>query len=76
MKYKYDLEVIEFRKVSLNYTDYCTCFYVESDNKVIFYDEIKDKPFDSCIVDNEQEALLIMQAWKANAPSHVICDIV
>lgn len=66
-----------FHIVSLiDYTDYCTCFYVEKDNEVVFYDEIKDCPFTSFKVNDGQEAILVMQAWKTNAPSHVICDIV
>ncbi len=57
------------------YTDYCTCFYVSEENKVYFYDEIKDHVISTQMVFDEQEAFIAMQIWQNDAPRDVICQI-
>lgn len=57
------------------YTAYCTCFYVKEENKVYFYDEIKDRPFGKQKVKDKEEADSVMKEWKDNAPAGVICHI-
>jgi len=57
------------------YTAYCTCFYVKEENKVYFYDEIKDRNIGKEKVKDKAEAERVMKKWKNNAPAGVICDI-
>jgi hypothetical protein len=61
--------------VKTRYSDYCTTFYDEDDNMVYFWDEMKDRGIDKQKVSGHIEALVIMQAWKDNAPEGVICEI-
>jgi len=56
------------------YTDYCTCFYEPSENKVYFYDEIKDRVINTLDAKDEVEAEKLMNAWVNNAPNGVICQ--
>lgn len=56
------------------YTDYCTCFYDREDNKVYFWDEIKDRAFEKLKVKDSKEAAVVMQEWIGNAPKNIICD--
>lgn len=59
----------------MEHTDYCTCFFEPEKNEVCFYDEITDIFIGTKPVQNEEEALFIMRAWVANAPSNIICQV-
>lgn len=59
-----------------NYTDYCTCFYQPKENKVYFYDEIKEKVIKKQKVADKKEADIVMRIWQDNAPQGIICQIV
>jgi hypothetical protein len=60
--------------VKTRYSDYCTTFY-DGDNMVYFWDEINDVAMDKQKVSGHIEALVVMQAWKDNAPEGTICEI-
>ena len=60
----------------VGYTDYCTCFYIESANQVYFYDEINDCTISRRKVKDKAEADEVMKAWVDNAPENCICKIV
>lgn len=57
------------------YTDYCTCIYVREENKVYFYDEIKECTIKKQSVEDEKEAAAVMQRWQNNAPARTICQM-
>lgn len=57
------------------YTDYCTCFYRPEENKVYFYDEIKENVIEKQKVADKKEADIVMQIWQTNAPQGSICQI-
>lgn len=63
------------------YTDYCTGFYVEKNEKdkiikeVWFWDEVKDNRIKKVKVKNKEEADKILKEWEENAPNHCICEI-
>lgn len=57
------------------YTDYCTCFYEPKENKVFFYDEIKESIIGNEKVNDKSEADIVMRIWQDNAPEGVICQI-
>lgn len=59
----------------MRYTGYCTCFIDENEEKVIFYDEIKDKYIGTVKISSKEEGVEIMNKWKEEAPANVICDI-
>ena len=49
-------------------------FYETSENKVYFYDEMKERVIDTVAVKDVEEAELQMNAWVENAPERVICQ--
>lgn len=57
------------------YTDYCTCFYQPEENKVYFYDEIKESIIEKQKVVDKKEANIVMRIWQDNAPQGIICQI-
>lgn len=59
----------------VGYTDYCTCFYSPEENKVYFYDEIKDDVIAKQDVSDESEADRVMRIWQYNAPQGIICQM-
>lgn len=56
------------------YTGYCTCYYDDIANEVVFYNELKDNEIERQKVENKEEAKRIMAEWVKNAPAHVICE--
>lgn len=59
----------------MKYTDYCTCFYDEVENKVVFWNEVKDRQIGVKKVKDKEQAKQIMLKWVENAPEHVICEV-
>lgn len=57
------------------YTDYCTCFYIDKYKEIWFWDEITDKRINKMKVDNLNDAIKIMEQYKANAPKNCICEV-
>lgn len=57
------------------YTDYCTCFYEPKENKVYFYDEIKESVIEKQSVADKKEADIVMRIWQDNAPQGIICQL-
>lgn len=57
------------------YTDYCTCFFVQEENGIYFYDDIRDKIIGKEKAENREKADEIMKKWKQNAPDNIICQI-
>lgn len=62
--------------MSFKYTEYCTCFYESKSNEVWIWDEITDKRIKKIRVSNKDEAIKIMNEWKANAPKNCICEVI
>ena len=58
------------------YTEYCVCYYIPSENKVYFHDEVKDSTIGTQKVKDETEADMVMKSWVDNAPKGVICEII
>lgn len=56
------------------YTDYCTCFYDEESNSVIFWNEITDSKIGAKKVKNKEEAREVMLQYIEEAPPEVICQ--
>lgn len=57
------------------YSGYCTCFYDEESNSVIYWNEITDSKISSRKVKNEEEAKKVMLAYVDEAPPEVICQV-
>ena len=57
----------------VRYTDYCTCFYDDETQSVVFWDEIKDKQIRSVKVKDKAQAKKIMLEYIDSAPAHTIC---
>ena len=57
-----------------DYTECCSCFYMQDNNEVIFYDEIKDRVIRKQKVSDKQDADNVMRIWRDNAPEGVTCQ--
>jgi hypothetical protein len=58
----------------VRHTDYCTCFYDDETQSVVFWDEIKDVKIRSIKVKDKAQAKKIMLEYIDSAPERTICQ--
>lgn len=58
----------------VRHTDYCTCFYDDETQYVVFWDEIKDVKIRSVKVKDKDQAKKIMLEYIDSAPAGKICQ--
>ena len=56
------------------YAGYCSCFYDEESNSVIYWNEITGSKISAKKVKNEEEAKKVMLQYIEEAPPEVICQ--
>lgn len=74
--WNYDLKDIEsYEEIIMpEYTEYCTCFYELKEQKVYFYDEIKERTISTQKIEDKDIAVAAMKRWVYDAPSNIICQ--
>ena len=58
----------------VRHTYYCTCFYDDETQSVVFWDEIKDVKIRSVKVKDKAQAKKIMLEYIDSAPAGTICQ--